>query len=117
MSENVGASTCRNPKGLHGLYRVNFTLPFTLLTYFRHNETQDCYSHFNLYSRHVSAVYGHHQVSSLCQTVYCTACLNFKIKIAIKIDRRVKFSKNGFDVLVGSISAIFVGVGVCHVVR
>jgi ferredoxin-thioredoxin reductase catalytic subunit len=21
MSENVGASTCRNPKGLHGLYR------------------------------------------------------------------------------------------------
>jgi hypothetical protein len=25
MSENVGASTSRNPKGLHGLYRDNFT--------------------------------------------------------------------------------------------
>jgi hypothetical protein len=29
MSENVGASTSRNPKGLHGLYVDNFT--FTLL--------------------------------------------------------------------------------------
>jgi hypothetical protein len=27
MSENLGASTSRNPKGLHGLYRP--TLPFT----------------------------------------------------------------------------------------
>jgi hypothetical protein len=26
LSENVGASTSRNPKGLHGLYRDNFTL-------------------------------------------------------------------------------------------
>jgi hypothetical protein len=26
MSENVGASTSRNTKGLHGLYRENFTL-------------------------------------------------------------------------------------------
>jgi hypothetical protein len=26
MSENVGASTSHNPKGLHGLYRENFTL-------------------------------------------------------------------------------------------
>jgi hypothetical protein len=25
MSENVGASTSRNPKGLHGLYREDFT--------------------------------------------------------------------------------------------
>jgi hypothetical protein len=25
MSENVGASTSRNPKGSHGLYRYNFT--------------------------------------------------------------------------------------------
>jgi hypothetical protein len=24
----VGASTSRNPKGLHGLYRDNFTLPY-----------------------------------------------------------------------------------------
>jgi hypothetical protein len=29
MSENVGASTSRNPKGLHGLYRDNFTLSLT----------------------------------------------------------------------------------------
>jgi hypothetical protein len=28
MSENIGASTSRNPKGLHGLYRDNFTLPY-----------------------------------------------------------------------------------------
>jgi hypothetical protein len=28
MSENVGASTSRNPKGLHGLCRDNFTLPY-----------------------------------------------------------------------------------------
>jgi hypothetical protein len=34
MSENVGASTSRNPKGLHGLYGDNFTLPPTLLNYF-----------------------------------------------------------------------------------
>jgi hypothetical protein len=33
MSENVVASTSRNPKGLRGLYRDNFTLPFTLLAY------------------------------------------------------------------------------------
>jgi hypothetical protein len=26
ISENVRASTARNPKGLHGLYRDNFTL-------------------------------------------------------------------------------------------
>jgi hypothetical protein len=25
MAENVGASTSRNPKGLHGLYRDKFT--------------------------------------------------------------------------------------------
>jgi hypothetical protein len=31
MSENVGASTSRNPKGLHGLYRENFTLPLIKL--------------------------------------------------------------------------------------
>jgi hypothetical protein len=30
MSENVGASTSRNPKGLHGLYRDKFTFIFTL---------------------------------------------------------------------------------------
>jgi hypothetical protein len=30
MSENVGASTSRNPKGLHGLYRDNFTFTFYL---------------------------------------------------------------------------------------
>jgi hypothetical protein len=28
MSENVGASTSHNPKGLHGLYRDNFTFYF-----------------------------------------------------------------------------------------
>jgi hypothetical protein len=28
MSENVGASTSRNPKSLHGLYRENFTFTF-----------------------------------------------------------------------------------------
>jgi hypothetical protein len=31
ISENVGAPTSRNPKGLHGLYRDNFT--FTLLRF------------------------------------------------------------------------------------
>jgi hypothetical protein len=30
MSENAGASTSRNPKGLHGLYRDNFKLYLTL---------------------------------------------------------------------------------------
>jgi hypothetical protein len=28
MSENVGASTFRNPKGLHDLYGENITLPY-----------------------------------------------------------------------------------------
>jgi hypothetical protein len=31
MSENVGGSTSRNPKGLHGLYGDNFTLPYRVL--------------------------------------------------------------------------------------
>jgi hypothetical protein len=31
MSEYVGASTSRNPKGLHGLYGDNFTLYILLL--------------------------------------------------------------------------------------
>jgi hypothetical protein len=30
MSQNVGASTSRNPKGLHGLYRDNFTFTFNI---------------------------------------------------------------------------------------
>jgi hypothetical protein len=34
MSENVWASTSRNPKGLHGLYRIILPLPFPL-PYFR----------------------------------------------------------------------------------
>jgi hypothetical protein len=29
MSENVGALISRNPKGLHGLYRDNFTVSIT----------------------------------------------------------------------------------------
>jgi hypothetical protein len=33
MSENVGASTCRIPKGLHGLYRYNFTFYLMLVKY------------------------------------------------------------------------------------
>jgi hypothetical protein len=33
MSENVGASTSRNPKGLHGLYRDNFTFYHTWIHY------------------------------------------------------------------------------------
>jgi hypothetical protein len=43
------------------------------------------------------------------------ACLNFKIKI--KIGRRIKFSKNGFDLRVGSISVILGDVGAFHIVR
>jgi hypothetical protein len=31
MSENVGASISCNPKGLHGLYGDNFTLPYLLI--------------------------------------------------------------------------------------
>jgi hypothetical protein len=31
MSKNVGASTSRNPKGLHGLYRDNFTFTVSLI--------------------------------------------------------------------------------------
>jgi hypothetical protein len=40
MSENVGASTSRNLKGLHGLYRDNFTftLPWDL-----HQGTEETY--------------------------------------------------------------------------
>jgi hypothetical protein len=33
MSENVGASTSRNPKGLHGLYRDNFTFFYFIYIY------------------------------------------------------------------------------------
>jgi hypothetical protein len=44
MSENGGASTSRNPKGLHGLYRDNFTLLiytqiYAFLKYWRRNES------------------------------------------------------------------------------
>jgi hypothetical protein len=33
MSENVEASTSRNPKGLHGLYRDNFTFTLSCIPY------------------------------------------------------------------------------------
>jgi hypothetical protein len=33
ICENVGTSTSRNPKGLHGLYRDSFTLPLVGLTF------------------------------------------------------------------------------------
>jgi hypothetical protein len=33
MSENVGASTSRNPKGLHDLYSDSFTIYFTARQY------------------------------------------------------------------------------------
>jgi hypothetical protein len=29
MLENVGALTSRNPKGLHGLYRITLPLPYS----------------------------------------------------------------------------------------
>jgi hypothetical protein len=32
MYEKVGTSTSRNPKGLHGLFRENFTLPYIQYT-------------------------------------------------------------------------------------
>jgi hypothetical protein len=43
MSESVGASTSRNPKGLHGLYRYNFTFYILLMRFLQgtgspHNE-------------------------------------------------------------------------------
>lgn len=56
-----------------------------------------------------------YQVSSLCQTVHCTAGLNVKIKI--KIGHPIRFSKNYVAVCLGSISIIFGSVGVFHVVR
>jgi hypothetical protein len=44
MSENVGASTSCNPKGLHSLYGHNFTLPsiysfYLIFTLLSHNTT------------------------------------------------------------------------------
>jgi hypothetical protein len=42
MSENVGASTSRNLKGLHGLYKDNFTLPFTSEKYLFSRERYSC---------------------------------------------------------------------------
>jgi hypothetical protein len=39
------------------------------------------------------------------------------ITIKIKIDRPVRCSKNGFDLLVGYISVIFSSTGVFHVVK
>jgi hypothetical protein len=35
MSENVGASTSRNPKSLHGLYRKNLTFYLTSINYIK----------------------------------------------------------------------------------
>jgi hypothetical protein len=36
MSENVGASTSCNPKGLHGQYRENSTFTLVYLSYTEH---------------------------------------------------------------------------------
>jgi hypothetical protein len=41
MSENVGASTSRNPKGLHSLHKDKFTLTFTL--YILHSLSKICH--------------------------------------------------------------------------
>jgi hypothetical protein len=42
MSENVGASTSRNPKGLHGLYGDNFTLPLGITQFSETQNVDDC---------------------------------------------------------------------------
>jgi hypothetical protein len=42
MSENVGASISRNPKGLHGLHGDNFTLPmvhYLIFPFLKHQDT------------------------------------------------------------------------------
>jgi hypothetical protein len=41
MSENVGASTYRNPKGFHGLYGDNFTfiISYRYVGKWRYNST------------------------------------------------------------------------------
>jgi hypothetical protein len=49
MSENVGASTSSNPKGLHGLYRDNFT-------FYRKSYYVRTFSHTRITLRHFSAV-------------------------------------------------------------
>jgi hypothetical protein len=41
MSENVGASTSRNPKGLHVPYRENFTFNYDCMTRVRLLEWRD----------------------------------------------------------------------------
>jgi hypothetical protein len=43
--------------------------------------------------------------------------IKIAIKIQIKIDDPIKFSKNGFDILLGSVSVIFGDVGVFHIVH
>jgi hypothetical protein len=40
MSENVRASTSRNPKGLHGLYGDNFTFTLHLIKVKRFDATE-----------------------------------------------------------------------------
>jgi hypothetical protein len=48
-SENVGASTSRNPKGIHGLYRDNFTLPLFLNSLNCVNHKSKTGEHFRCY--------------------------------------------------------------------
>jgi hypothetical protein len=53
MAENVGASNSRKLKGLHGLYRENFT--FTFLTYVRmskNNYAKIIKNNYNVYQYH-----------------------------------------------------------------
>jgi hypothetical protein len=55
-----------NKRQLLLFYFIISYFNYLINVYFHHNATQCCYSQFNLYSRRVSAVYGHHQVTALC---------------------------------------------------
>jgi hypothetical protein len=124
------SQTVRVMKTIH-TYPVIYTynnwyqkeISYFINLYFCHNAKQDWYSHFNLYSWHVSAIYSCHQVFSLCLTVHCIACLSFKIKskivitIHIKTVCPIKFSKNGFNLFLVFINVIFGGMSVFLVVR
>jgi hypothetical protein len=91
MSENVGASTSRNPKGLHGLYRDKFTLPLPASTGILFVLFFDAEDGNGILLRNITTVFELHNVTShkvILTFFFLNNSLSFKNLIILKIYER-----------------------------
>jgi hypothetical protein len=70
MSENVGVSTSRNPKGLHALYRDNFTLTTPKFSFYVMMVIKISYEAWNLSPATISLIPRHKHM------IHCIILIN-----------------------------------------